>query len=118
VTGCDAHPGAGADIGEELRALALSALDKVDPVLARLREEPATTGAETCAVCPVCALVAALRGERPELAARLAEHATGLVAVLRAALEEGGPAAAPAAGPAPGPSRRVQRIRVERRASC
>jgi hypothetical protein len=118
VTGCDAHPGAGADIGEELRTLALSALDKVDPVLERLREEPTAAGAETCAVCPVCAVVAALRGERPELAARLAEHAAGLVAVLRAALEESGPTAAPAAPPEQAPSRRVQRIRVDRRASC
>jgi hypothetical protein len=118
VTGCDAHPGAGADIGEELRALALSALDKVDPVLERLREQPTATGAETCAVCPVCAVVAAVRGERPELAARLAEHATGLVAVLRAALEEGAPGSGPAAPPEPAPTRRVQRIHVERQASC
>ncbi|TQM14115.1 hypothetical protein [Pseudonocardia kunmingensis] len=118
MTGCDAHPGAGADIGEELRTLVLGALDKVDPVLERLREEPATTGAGTCAVCPVCAVVAALRGERPELAARLAEHASGLVAVLRAALEEGGPAPGAAAPPEPAPSRRVQRIHVDRQASC
>jgi hypothetical protein len=36
-----------------------------------------------CTWCPVCALVAALRGEQPELTARLAEQASGLMAVLR-----------------------------------
>jgi hypothetical protein len=114
--GCDGHPG----IGEDFRALALTALDRIDPVLDRMRSEPAGStdhGApEVCASCPVCAVIAALRGERPELAVRLAEHAAGLVAVLRAALEEGTPAAAAAdatARPAR-PARRVQRIRVER----
>jgi hypothetical protein len=36
-----------------------------------------------CTWCPVCALVAALRGEQPELTARLAEQASGLMALLR-----------------------------------
>ena len=119
--GCGAHAGVGGELAEELRALALTALEKVEPVLERLREEPAATAADggTCAACPVCAVLAALRGERPELAARLAEHAGGLVAVLRAALAEGGPAPAPTDAPqAAAPTRRVQHIRVERRASC
>jgi hypothetical protein len=63
----------------------------------------------------VCAVLAVLRGERPELAARLAEQAGGLVAVLRAALEEGAGAAPPAADTGPATSRpRVQRITVAR----
>jgi hypothetical protein len=108
--GCGGH----ARIGEEMRVLAMAALDRVDPVLDRLRSEPVGDTPDVCATCPICAIIAALRGERPELAVRLAEHATGLVAVLRAALEDGAPA--PAAEPAVRPERRVQHIRVERQA--
>ncbi|GAA4920922.1 hypothetical protein EV188_105111 [Actinomycetospora succinea] len=36
-----------------------------------------------CSWCPVCALVAALRGEQPELTAKLAEQASGLMALVR-----------------------------------
>ena len=109
--GCGGHAG----MGEDFRVLALTALDRIDPVLDRLRSEPADDAPETCASCPVCAVIAALRGERPELAVRLAEHAAGLVAVLRAALEDGAPAPAAADATARPPARRVQRIRVERR---
>ncbi|HLU59057.1 MAG TPA: hypothetical protein VKZ81_26650 [Pseudonocardia sp.] len=116
--GCGGHEG----IGEELRVLALAALDRVDPVLARLRAGPVTDAPEACASCPVCAIIAALRGERPELAVRLAEHAAGLVAVLRTALlegAEGGTASGAEPDPAADrpPPRRVQRIPVERRTS-
>jgi hypothetical protein len=126
--GCDGHEG----VGEELRVLALTALDRIDPVLDRLCAEPgsaepgsaepgsAEPGSEapgTCASCPVCAVIAALRGERPELVVRLAEHAAGLVSVLRAALDEGGTAPAAAHVADPPPARRVQRITVERRIS-
>lgn len=38
--------------------------------------------------CPLCAVVAIVRGERPELAARLAEQAARLVALLRAVLAD------------------------------
>jgi hypothetical protein len=117
VTATSENCGAHAGVGEELRALALTALDRIDPVLDRLRSEPAEApepGAQPCAVCPVCAVIAALRGERPELAVRLAEHASGLATVLRAALEEGTPTPASAPAPEPSPARRVQRIRVER----
>ena len=89
--GCAAHAGASA----ELRALARTALDRIEPVLDRLRIEPPTPmSAETCAVCPLCALMAALRGERPELVQRLAEQLGGLV--TRAA---GGPGRDPRARP-------------------
>lgn len=122
--GCDAHAG----VGEELRALALTALDRIEPMLDRVhteatspgRAEPATEpAAGTCEGCPVCAVLEVLRGERSELAARLVEQLGELVTVLRAALEEGGPAPkAPAPAPTePAPARRVQRIRVERAGS-
>jgi hypothetical protein len=108
--GCDAHAGASA----ELRALARTALDRVEPVLDRLRIEPPTpVSAETCAVCPLCALVAALRGERPELVQRLAEQLGGLVTLLRSALDET-PEPAPPERTASGSPKVVQRIPVDR----
>ena len=108
---CNEHAG----LGAELRALVLSTLDRLEPVLERMRTEPATPAAETCANCPVCALVAALRGDHPELAGQLAAYAAGLLAVLRTALEEGAPA--PPGPPAPepeAPERRVQHIVIDR----
>lgn len=87
TAGCGSHPG----FPHELRSLALTALDRLDPVLDRIRAEPVagTPFAESpCAVCPVCVVISVLRGERSELAVRLAEQAAGLVAVLRAALED------------------------------
>jgi hypothetical protein len=108
--GCDAHAGASA----ELRDLARTALDRVEPVLDRLRIEPPTPmSSETCAACPLCALMAALRGERPELVQRLAKHLGGLVTLLRSALDE--PAEPPPAErTASGSPKVVQRIPVER----
>jgi hypothetical protein len=123
--GCDAHAGASA----ELRALARTALDRIEPVLDRLRTEPPTSmESATCAACPLCALMAALRGERPELVQRLAEQLGGLVTLLRAALDEtasdgtasDGTASDGIAEPAPpertasGSPKTVQRIPIER----
>ncbi len=39
-----------------------------------------------CAVCPLCQVIALLRGDRPELIARLSEIAAGLLGVLGEAL--------------------------------
>jgi hypothetical protein len=129
--GCDGPAG-------ELRALALLALDRLDRVLAR-RQNGASGGAsaqgtaaeamaaagtaaegpasEAAAPCPVCAALAVLRGERPELANRLAGQAAELAAALREALADGGPVAP---GPAADPprARRVQRVPVERSPSA
>jgi hypothetical protein len=107
LTACGGH----SRLSGELRAVVLLALERFAPVLERVGAEPAT-GPSSCASCPVCALLAALRGERPELAVRFAEHATGLVTALRAVLEED---VAPA--PSPAPERPVQRIHVERAGS-
>ncbi|MBK1788636.1 hypothetical protein [Prauserella cavernicola] len=41
-----------------------------------------------CSWCPLCAVVAVVRGERPELAARVLEQAAQLVALLRAVLAD------------------------------
>src|SRR5690348_3945847 len=72
----------------ELRAVALLALDRLDPLLARLRAAMAAPDGP----CPVCAALAAVRTDRPDLHGRLAEHASGLAAALRDALAEPAPA--------------------------
>lgn len=66
-----------------------------------------------CGWCPVCALAAALRGERLELTRRLVDQGAGLAATLRTLLEHDHAAApGPTAPPAPPPAPRVQRIAV------
>lgn len=105
--------GSGAEIGAELRAgfraALLGAADRLDPLLEQARSGPPEP--TTCPGCVVCALAAVLRGERTELSIRLAEHATGALAVLRSALAEDRPPPAEPPRPA-GP--RVQRIPVDR----
>ncbi|WP_084470333.1 hypothetical protein [Amycolatopsis benzoatilytica] len=97
--------------------------------------EPGGSGVEDstsgCGWCPLCAIVAVVRGERPEFVARVLDQAAQLVALLRAVLadrwepDEGvhmpgfrpaarPPASEPAAA-APAPSR-VQHIAVRKRA--
>jgi hypothetical protein len=66
-----------------------AATSRADGTSARPRQSPGP-----CAWCPVCALVAALRGEQPELTATLAEQASGLLVMLRLLLQAhaaGGP---------------------------
>lgn len=123
----------GAPVGElaaELRALADVLLDRLEPwlqTLAAPAEDDAGPGsvpgavATTCAWCPVCALVAAVRGERPELGRRLAEQGSGVLAALRLLLDEHGAHPHPSDPPgttgtpdAPAPPR-VQPITVRRR---
>lgn len=111
---CGGHPG----VAGEARTLLAGLIDRLQPTLDRYAGGSVTPSeTTTCASCPVCAVIAVLRGERPELAAQLAEHASGLLAVLRAALDEGNGAPSPAGPPtgAEQPSRpTVQRITVTR----
>jgi hypothetical protein len=88
-------PGAASDAGraaqerltQEARATASALLDWLGTRVDRGAGEGAPSrpaqSAGPCTWCPVCALVAALRGEQPELTARLAEQASGLMALLR-----------------------------------
>jgi hypothetical protein len=130
---CPGH----ADLAEEVRQYAVRALNLLEPLVERLREQPADpdrSAPASCATCPVCAVITVLRGGRSELAVRLADRAAELLDVLRAALDEGAgvpvaggaaPAvrpARPACAPMPSGSRRlrpdrasrVQRIEVSR----
>ena len=71
------EPGRHAPIGDE-------ALKLLEAVQDWLRREPLSehlaTGAPECTWCPVCQLVAVLRGERPDVN----EKVVSLVAALRA----------------------------------
>jgi hypothetical protein len=94
-------------LAAELRALALLALDRLEPLLvgAPAGSDRPDAGSTPC---PVCAALAVLRGEHPDLAERVADRVAGLVAVLREALDD--PVDPPPRPQAP----RVQRIPVER----
>ena len=116
----------GARLAEELRLLLDALAERAQPLLNRLargdseHDPDAGHTPATCGWCPVCAGMALLRGERPELAVRAAEHAAGLLAVLRSALAERAPAPASASASSsdeptpPPPADRVQHITVRR----
>lgn len=115
----DGHCADHASLADELRQYAGGALDLLEPWVDRIRTQPVDESAPepaACAVCPVCALITVLRGGRSDLAVRFAEHAAGLLTVLRAALEEGVGADSGPTGAEPGPPAppRVQRIQVAR----
>ena len=122
---------AGPRLAEEIRLLAEMVVEKAAPwlegVVAAGHGDPdqAKPDGSACGWCPLCAIVAVVRGERPEFAARLLEQLAQLVALLRAVLadrwepDEG--VHMPGFRPAPRPpadasaSVRVQHITVRRR---
>ena len=87
------HP----DIGPELRQLAQTILDRLDPAVRLAAARAAGSGAGKCQQvwCPVCALAALVAGEQHPLLTVIAEHSVGLLAVIRAIIEDtadtGGP---------------------------
>lgn len=121
-TRCAGHPW----LTGETRQLAEQLLDHVEPWVRRLREDRSADTPDptpvACTWCPLCALAATLRGERPELAVRLAEHASGLLAAAREALAQHDPEPHGPDRPASEagdqgrarPTERVQRIVVRR----
>jgi hypothetical protein len=82
------HP----DIGPELRKLAQSILDGIDPAvrLAASRALGAGAGTGKCQQvwCPVCALAAVVTGEEHPLLTVIAEHSVALLAAIRAIVEQ------------------------------
>jgi hypothetical protein len=109
----DEQPLPGARLAEELRLLLDALAERAEPMLNRLATAPADEHTPaTCGWCPVCAGIAVLRGERPELAVRAAEHAAGLLGVLRAALAERQPTEP---DPPESEQAKVQHIAVRRR---
>ncbi len=104
------HP----DIGPELRQLAQSILDRLDPAVrlaaARASAGGASPGKCQQVWCPVCALAALASGEQHPLLTVVADHSVALLTVIRAIVEdtaqsaEGPPAPdAPPDGPPPEP---------------
>jgi hypothetical protein len=82
------HP----DIGPELRQLAQTILDRLDPAvrLAAARAAGRGDGPGKCQQvwCPVCALAALVAGEQHPLLTVIAEHSVALMAVVRAIIED------------------------------
>ena len=105
-------------LGEEAVKLLAAAQDWFhrnlgDPATARI-----ATGSGECAWCPVCQLIAMLRGERPGgvLPERMSEVQTAFAGLLRAVANAadaatGGPSTA--SGGADGQRSRVQRIDLD-----
>ncbi|MEV7094511.1 hypothetical protein AB0M80_16925 [Amycolatopsis sp. NPDC051045] len=124
----------GPRLAEEIRLLAELVAEKAAPWLEGVLAaghgfagdpDEAKADGSACGWCPLCAIVAVVRGERPELVARLVEQLAQLVALLRAVLadrwepDEG--VHMPGFRPAPRPaadatvSTRVQHVTVRRR---
>jgi hypothetical protein len=97
------HP----DIGPELRQLAQTILDRLDPAvrLAAARAAGSGDGPGKCQQvwCPVCALAALVAGEQHPLLTVIAEHSVALLAVIRAVVEDTADTARPPEPPEPPP---------------
>ncbi|WP_020495224.1 hypothetical protein [Sciscionella marina] len=81
----------------ELRGLLSAFADRAEPLLRKASQSTGELPA-TCNWCPLCAALAVVRGQRPELAARAAGHGVALVDLLRAVLGEPGPGNRPGTG--------------------
>ncbi len=96
------HP----DIGPELRKLAQSILDGIDPAVrlaaTRALGDGAGTGKCQQVWCPVCALAAVVKGEEHPLLTVIAEHSVALLAVIRAVIDQVDGSTPPPDGPSGG----------------
>ncbi|GAA4006747.1 hypothetical protein GCM10022247_30620 [Allokutzneria multivorans] len=106
------------NVNQELRQLLDAVAQRAEPWLRKIAQDPDAEHRASCTWCPLCAAISLARGERPELAAKAAEHLSGLLTVLRASMEpqspEPEPEAAPEPEPRPEPAPRVQKISVDR----
>lgn len=84
MTGEHRHDDSFNDLTYELRALAETLLERVEPALRRAAADDRAW--DSCSWCPLCAAAALLRGEHHDVAAALAQHGTAVVTVLREAL--------------------------------
>lgn len=80
------HP----NLGPELRKLAQTILDGIDPAVRMAAMRAAGVGTGKCQQvwCPVCALAALVTGEQHPLLTVIAEHSVTLLAVIRAVVED------------------------------
>lgn len=65
-------------------------------------EEQLSTGSAECQVCPVCQLIAALRGDRPEVLARLGDAWAAFLAIISEHPNSTTPSRPPTSPAAPG----------------
>lgn len=97
------HP----DIGPELRQLAQTILDRLDPAVRAAAARAAVGGASPgkCQQvwCPVCALAALASGEQHPLLTVVADHSVALLGVVRAIIEQSTQGPASPGGPPDGP---------------
>ncbi|QBS46359.1 hypothetical protein DMB37_32010 [Nocardia sp. CS682] len=73
-----------AEFAAELKLLAESVLERVEPVLRQAADGQVEWS--SCNWCPVCAAAALLRGQHHEVLQSVADHGTAIVTVLREAL--------------------------------
>jgi hypothetical protein len=111
--------GSHADLGPELRALAQSILNRIDPaVRAAAAAAAGADGPGKCQQvwCPVCALAALVSGEQHPLLTVIAEHSVALLSVVRAMVDDiettRGPDEPPPREPPPSGPSRYQHIPV------
>lgn len=87
----DSRPDELARLAEEIRLLVELVVQRAAPWLdgvVSAGHGVAAMTPEGCGWCPLCAVVAVARGQRPEFVAKLAEQAAGLIALLRAVLAD------------------------------
>ena len=93
------HP----DLAPELRQLAQTLLDRLDPAVRQAAARAAGSGAGPgkCQQvwCPVCALAALVAGEQHPLLTVISEHSVALLAVIRAIVEDTADSAGDPSGP-------------------
>lgn len=104
-----------AELAAELRALAETVLERLEPILQKVAAPVPAEGVgggdggaacSTCSWCPLCALAALIRGEQHDLVTLLAGQASTLLTALREVLDahEGTATESAGAPPAPAPS--------------
>jgi hypothetical protein len=80
------------DLPPELRRLAQTLLDRIDPAvrLAAARAQGASTSPGRCQQvwCPVCALMALVQGDQHPMLDVVAEHSVALLTLVRALLDD------------------------------
>jgi len=95
------------DLGPELRQLAQTILDRLDPAvrLAVARAAGSSDSPGKCQQvwCPVCALAALMSGEQHPLLTVVADHSVALLAVIRAIIEQSPDATQSGGEPPEGP---------------
>lgn len=85
------------DLGPELRQLAQTILDQLDPAVRLAAARLSGGGEGRCQQvwCPVCALAALVNGEQHPLLSVIAEHSVALLAVVRAMADSAGASSTP-----------------------